>query len=316
MSKSAERLCAVSVDLDEIPNYFAIHGLPLPTGPEAHAVYRTAIGRIESLASWFRMPLTLFAVASDLRDANSACKLRSMAARGHEIANHSLDHRYDITRLDTESMRRQVVLAADLIERAVGERPCGFRAPGYVVTDALIDVLREASLLYDSSVFPSPAYYLAKTAAMAFIRVQRRESHSIMGSPAVLLSPTCPYVPGLSVSQREEKGEHSDKLIELPIQVTPRLRLPYIGTTLTMAGFSMAKWLTRSVIGQSFINLELHGIDVLDASDGLDALVAHQPDVRVAAERKQLILSEVFGMLREAGYSFVRLKDVARRVRL
>ena len=30
---SPVRLCAVSVDLDEIPNYFAIHGLPEPHGP-------------------------------------------------------------------------------------------------------------------------------------------------------------------------------------------------------------------------------------------------------------------------------------------
>ena len=42
----AVRLCAVSVDLDEIPNYFAIHGLPDPTGPERSLVYDVALDRL------------------------------------------------------------------------------------------------------------------------------------------------------------------------------------------------------------------------------------------------------------------------------
>jgi len=34
------------------------------------------------------------------------------------------------------------------------------------------------------------------------------------------------------------------------------------------------------------VNLELHGIDVLDATDGLEDLRPHQPDVRVPREEK------------------------------
>ena len=34
------------------------------------------------------------------------------------------------------------------------------------------------------------------------------------------------------------------------------------------------------------MNLELHGIDVLDDADGLEALRPHQPDVRVPHARK------------------------------
>ena len=37
------RLAAISVDLDEIPNYFQIHGLPPPEGPESSLVYDVAI---------------------------------------------------------------------------------------------------------------------------------------------------------------------------------------------------------------------------------------------------------------------------------
>ncbi len=308
MTRAAPHICAVSVDLDEIPNYFDIHGLTAPAGHAAHAVYRTALGRLQSFAASEGIPLTLFAVASDLRDPASARALRSMADLGHEIANHSLDHFYDLTRLDRGAMRRQVLEAAALIEKTTDARPRGFRAPGYVVTDALIDVLREAEVLYDSSVFPCPAYHAAKAAAMAAIAVRGRRSRSIVDHPRALLAPTRPYRLGRPYSRRGSGP------VELPIQVTRGLRLPYIGTSLTLAGPQGARWLTRMVVGEPLVNLELHGIDMLDASDGLEALAGHQPDVQVSVDRKLLVLAEVVRVLRGAGYSFVRLDEAAVRM--
>ncbi len=60
------RLCAVSVDLDEIPNYFGIHGLAEPTGSAGTLVYDVAIDRLLTLARELEIPLTLFAIGSDL----------------------------------------------------------------------------------------------------------------------------------------------------------------------------------------------------------------------------------------------------------
>ncbi|MCZ7683266.1 MAG: hypothetical protein M5U28_32495 [Sandaracinaceae bacterium] len=40
------RLCAVSVDLDEIANYAAIHGLPPPSAAAARAIYERALPRL------------------------------------------------------------------------------------------------------------------------------------------------------------------------------------------------------------------------------------------------------------------------------
>ena len=308
MPSPATLLCALSVDLDEISNYFAIHGLSLAqSGRAQQAVYRTALDRFSAFAASHDIPLTFFAVASDLRDSDNANALRSLVDRGHEVANHSFDHIYDLTRLDREAMRYQIVDAADFIEKAVGTRPRGFRAPGYVVTDALIDVLMDANVFYDSSVFPCPAYYVAKTAALAFITARFRVSHSIMDSPRVLTAPTTPYRLGRPYSRT------GDRLVELPIQVTRGLRLPYIGTTLALAGRHGAQLLTRLVIGAPLVNLELHGIDLLDTVDGLEALVPYQPDVRVSVDRKQAIFSEAVRSLRRAGYAFVRLDEAAER---
>ncbi|HTM44095.1 MAG TPA: polysaccharide deacetylase family protein [Polyangiaceae bacterium] len=300
------RLCSVSVDLDEIPNYFAIHGLPTPAGPEAHAVYDLALGRLLDLATAHRIPLTLFAVGADLVQPSSAAALRKLIDAGHEVGNHTLDHRYDLTRLSRAEQLHQIADGAAAIRAAVGEAPTGFRAPGYTITDQLYGVLQEAGVAYSSSVFPCPPYYLAKALAMVLIRLRRRTSHSILDVPQVLLAPRQPYRVGTPYWKR------GAGMVEMPMQVTRWLRLPYIGTTLTLFGPTKTRWLTQGVTHSPFVNLELHGIDVLAAQDGLNALVPHQPDVRVTLQSKLDSLSEAISGLKKAGYSFVRLDEAAR----
>jgi peptidoglycan/xylan/chitin deacetylase (PgdA/CDA1 family) len=299
------KLCAISVDLDEIPNYFAIHGLE-PSKAASTAVYDVAIDRLESFADAARVPLTLFAVGSDLSREESAKRLAVAHAHGHEIGNHSLDHRYDLVRLGVPAIRAQVERGAEAIARATGEAPVGFRAPGYTITDEVFGVLTELDVAYDSSVFPSPAYWAAKTAAIGMISVRGRTSRSIVDTPAVLLAPTRPYFVGTPYWTR------GSGLLELPVQVTRGARLPFIGTTITLAGPTRAALLARMCVGDPLVNLELHGIDVLDEDDGLAPLRPHQPDVRVPRARKLDALDAVVRVFRDAGYSFVTLRDAAK----
>lgn len=300
------RLCALSVDLDELPNYHAIHGLSPPEGAAAHLVYDVALRRLRDFAATAEVPLTLFAIGRDLARSASARALADLASRGHEVGNHTLDHRYDLTRLAPDEQRRQIEGGAAAIEAATGRRPTGFRAPGYTVTDGLYDVLEELGVGYGSSVFPCPAYYLAKAAALGVIRARGRSSHSVLDDPRVLLAPTRPYRVGRPY-QRRGQG-----LLELPVQVTRGPRLPFIGTTLTLLGARGARLLTRMVVGEPLVNLELHGIDVLDADDGFPELRQHQPDARVPHVQKLLALGAVVDELRRAGYAFVRLDEAAR----
>jgi peptidoglycan/xylan/chitin deacetylase (PgdA/CDA1 family) len=300
------RLCALSVDLDEIPNYFAIHGLPEPGGNAAHAVYDMALDRLDAFRCAEALPLTLFAIGSDLKRPEAALRLRKMADAGSEIANHTLDHRYDLTRLDRAEILRQVVEGARAIEGATGRRPTGFRAPGYTVNDLVYDVLAEASVAYGSSVFPCPPYYLAKAARLAAMRAVGRTSRSVLDEPTVLRAPTAPYRVG------RPYWKPGNGLLELPITVTRGPRLPFIGTTITLAGPVRARWLAKLVVGQPLVNLELHGIDVLDDRDGLAALKGHQPDIAVPHARKLEALSAVVEVFRDAGYAFVRLAEAAR----
>jgi len=302
------RLCAISVDLDEIPNYFAIHGLPEPTGPERSLVYDVAVDRLTALADELDLPLTLFAIGDDLTRPHAAAKLRAAHQLGFEIANHSLDHRYDLVRLGREAIRRQIEGGADAIEQAVGARPVGFRAPGYTITDEVFEVLGDLGTEYDSSVFPCPEYWAAKAVKIGLISAVGRKSRSIVDTPRVLTAPTRPYRIGRPYWRR------GGGLLELPVQVTRGLRMPFFGTSITMGGPAVARGLARMCVGEPLVNLELHGIDVLDASDGLEALRPHQVDVRVAKGRKVDALRAAIGALRHAGYGFVTLREAAGRI--
>ena len=77
------------------------------------------------------------------------------------------------------------------------------------------------------------------------------------------------------------------------------------------SGASRARRLARMCVGEPLVNLELHGIDVLDVADGLEALRPHQPDVRVSHPRKLAALEAVVDELRAAGYTFVTMREAA-----
>ena len=301
----ARRLCAISVDLDEIHHYYAIHGLK-PAAGAAHAVYERGVRRFRDLAAGLRLPLTLFVVGADVERAENAALLRDMSARGHELGNHSFDHPYDLTRRSEPEIRAQIERANDIMGARAGQRPTGFRAPGYTMSDGVYRALVACGMAYSSSVFPCPWYYVAKAAVIGAYRLRGKRSSSIVGSPRVLSAPRMPYRAG------EPYFRAGEGLLELPIQVTPVLRLPFIGTSLTGLGPLGARRLARSLVGQELVNLELHGVDLLDASDGLDALAPHQVDLRVSLLTKWDVLTEVVRVFRSAGYAFVRLDAAAR----
>ncbi len=302
------RLASVSCDLDEIYNYCAIHDIALSELPaaSAHLVYDVALARLERWSSEHGIALTLFTVGADLRRRVAAEALCGMHQKGHEIANHSFSHRYDFSRLARDDMRDEVVRASDAIAEAVGQAPVGFRAPGYIVNDAVFQVLAEANVEYDASVFPCAPYYAAKAAVMGMMRLSGRRSRSIIGSPDVLIAPRSPYRIGQRYTAR------GTGMRELPVQTLPISGVPFIGTTLTSAGPKGATWMTKQCLGAEFVNLELHGVDVLSAGDGLERLAQKQRDLRIPLERKLASLSRAVQTLKDAGYIFATMRDAAR----
>ncbi|MBX7190968.1 MAG: polysaccharide deacetylase family protein [Sandaracinaceae bacterium] len=309
------RLAAVSVDLDEIPCYAAIHGLDVPA-TSAHAIYERAVPRLAALFAAHAVPATFFAIGEDVLHEPVSRTLRELVAAGHEIASHSQSHLYDLTRRDRATIRREVAESLDTLERAVGVRPRGFRAPGYTITNEVFSVLRELGLAYDSSVFPCPGYYAPKAAVIGALRLKSalgrgKASRSIVDDPRVLGAPVDPYFPGDREGAYWSRGPRGG-LVELPIGVTRVARLPFIGTSVALAGERGARLLARQMVGRPVVVLELHGIDLSDArDDGLGWLAPHQPDLAHTADAKARAIGAAIETLRRHDYRFVTTAEAA-----
>lgn len=258
------KLWSVSVDLDGLGCYAAIHGLSLGLDDRAlRAVPEVALRRFGELFADLRLSATFFAVGSEVQ--YGAAGLRKAAAAGHEIGSHSFAHDYAMSRWEGPRIADDLARCESALADAGVARPRGFRAPGYSLSGAMLEVLRERGYAYDSSLLPSPPYMLAKAGVLAWYAATGRKSASILASA------------GLS-----RRGAHRLRGVrELPVATLPLVRLPAIGT-------SLLAWprLARAAFANGHFNFELHGIDALDATDVPAEIAAAQPGVKTKASEK------------------------------
>jgi peptidoglycan-N-acetylglucosamine deacetylase len=314
----ARPLCSVSIDVDSIECYYRIHALGPPPAELHDVIWRRCVPRFAELLARRGLRATFFAVGRDLDVEASGgparaarVQLAELVRAGHEIGNHSYSHPYELARLSRSAIAEEIERAHRVLSDAAGAPVRGFRAPGY---DLSADMLAELSRLgyhYDSSIFPAPGYYAAKAAVMGLMAVARRKSGAVLTNPRALLAPADPYRPDLAAPWR--RGQAS--LVELPIAVTPRTRVPVIGTNVLLApDWLRARWL-EAMRGRWFFNFELHAIDLADAdADGIPGqLVARQPDLRAPLARKLRALEAALDRL-ALDFDVVTLGEVAARV--
>jgi peptidoglycan/xylan/chitin deacetylase (PgdA/CDA1 family) len=315
----SDRVVSVSVDLDPVECYWRVHAMPgAPPERARHAILRRCLPRFAELFARHGVRATFFVVARDLdEDVEGRALLAALARDGHELASHTYSHPYDLVRLPAPAIAAEIDRAHGLIGACGGAAPRGFRAPGYAVSSELIEMLRARSYRYDSSAFPSLAYYGAKAAVLGAMRLVGRKSGSILDTPRVLAAPRAPYRPAPGAPYRAAAGKSGDAgandLVELPMTVTPLARLPVFGTSLVTAPGWMRRHLIAVALRAPFFNLELHGIDLADAdADEIPpALVARQPDLRRPLAHKLAALDETLTAARAAGARFARLDEVA-----
>lgn len=307
---------SVSVDLDPLRCYHQIHALPAVSTRLSDVILERALPRFLSLFAEHGVQATFFVVGEDLSREPGRQLLAQAAAAGHELANHSYSHPYELARLPRHRIEREVGDCHQALLELTGRPPVGFRGPGYEVSATLLDVLEAFGYTYDSSIFPCPPYYLAKTAILAKMALLRQESGAILGSPRALPAPTQPYHP-----DRHQPFRRGDSpLIELPIAVTPWLRLPAIGTSLLLPTPLFASTLRglilRGMRGQPFFNLELHGMDLLgaDEDDIPEPLRSRQPDLRTPLPVRTAALHELLSAL-QTERQVLPLADLAQQYR-
>ena len=315
--------CSISIDLDAVRCYYKIHGLgPAPAELE-HVVLERALPRAAALFASRGLHVTWFVVGRDAdgdavlpdraRRAASAARLGELARAGDEIGNHSYSHPYELARLAPEVIDDEIANCDRVLRSITKIGTRGFRAPGYDVSPAMMDALARRAYRYDSSIFPAPGYYAAKAAVMTALAILRRPSGAVMIDPRSQIAPTDPYRPAMTAPWRRGQAP----LVELPIAVTPWLRIPAIGTSLIVAPRPVRERVIAAMAKRSFFNFELHGIDFADADkDGIPGeLVARQVDLRVPIAEKLARLEAILDEL-QRGWDIVTLAEVASDVQL
>lgn len=280
------RRAAVNVDVDGLYLYDRIHGHAGSSGnaagfdPARHdpAAWTRGVARFLDLFDRTDVRGTFFVVAQDLDHPDAAAVFREIVAAGHEIGNHSFTHPYDLSRQPKAAIVEELRAARERLEQQAGVAVVGFRAPGYVLSDALLDAIAETGHRYDSSRFPCPPYQAAKAAVIGLYRALGRPSGSVPESPAVWLGRRTPYL-------MRTPGGHD--LVELPIGTLPGLRMPFIGTSLIALGEPGWQATRAAFAAADWMHLECHAIDLCDVDrDALPDRLRAQPDQRVPLERK------------------------------
>jgi hypothetical protein len=316
---SAPRRCAISIDLDGIACYYRIHGLGTPPAELEHVILERALPRAAALFATRRVHVTWFVIGRDAdRDASladraartaNAERLATLARAGDELGNHSYSHPYELARLSAREADAEITGCDRVLRAITGAAPTGFRAPGYDLSPAMLDVLARLGYRYDSSIFPAPGYYVAKAAVMTVLSLRGRPSGAVMTNPRALTAPAEPYRPAMSAPWRRGQAP----VVELPVAVTPWTRLPAIGTSLLVAPAWARARLIAAMARRSLFNCELHGIDFADAEqDGIPGeLVERQPDLRIPIDDKLARLDRLLDEL-AARWDFATLDQVAR----
>ena len=270
-------LASISIDLDGLGHYAAIHGLdPGVVSDEARGlVHRLAVPRFAELLEGMGGRGTLFVIGAEV-DAAARGPLEDALRRGHELGSHSHAHDYALSRAAPGDIDADLSRAEAVLSGLGAPGPLGFRAPGYTLSPALLGALAARGYAYDASIFPAAPYWGAKALTLGWLRLRGRRSAAILDDPRVLLAPRLPYRP--DVAHPGRRG--SAPLLELPVSVTPRARLPFIGTFVVLAPWPMVRGAYASLRGAPFVSLELHAVDLLGPEDGLpEALIRSQPDL-------------------------------------
>lgn len=146
------------MDLDGALDIYEGHGWDYPHADDP--VFETGMRHFLDFFAANGVKATLFVIARSVLDRRKRPLIEEAVRAGHEIASHSLTHRY-LTRIDTAAKRQELGESRDLLEQELGVPVVGFRAPGYRIDRESLELLAEYGYAWDSSVFPTAKFAAA-----------------------------------------------------------------------------------------------------------------------------------------------------------
>jgi Predicted xylanase/chitin deacetylase len=284
MSTRAKPNASLSLDLDNQWSYMKTRGDA--AWVDYPSYLDLVVPRFVDLLARRGLTITVFIVGQDAALSRNHAALQAITAAGHEVGNHSFKHEPWLHCYSPAEIEAEIAGAEDAIAAATGQRPAGFRGPGFSLSRETLAVLKRRGYRYDCSTFPTflgplaRAYYFFTAKLSSDQKEQRKQ---LFGGFEDGFRPLRPY-----------RWELSDgPLLEVPVTTMPVFRIPFhVSYLLFLARFS--PWLARTYFRIALDlcrltrvepSLLLHPLDFLGSDDGL-APLAFFPGMDVPASKK------------------------------
>jgi len=272
-------LATIQVDIDSFWTLLRFYGYESNID-KSNTIYEIAIPRIRQIFKKYNVKATFFVIGKDLEVEINRKIIRELIDDGHEIANHTMTHPYGFSQLSKKEKEREIRECEELIYNVTGSYPMGFKAPGWDIDSYTIDILEKRGYKYDSSVFPSYFQILYKV-------ISRILNNSVKGSVIDkclnFLAPVDLYYP-----HKDKIWKHGPKrkIVEIPLTVTPYLRLPFYANFHLLMGQKFFD-LSYQLLKGKFINYSFHAIELVDLKkDKFDQRLSRHPNINLPLDKK------------------------------
>ncbi len=153
MVEKEKPLASISLYLDNQWSYMKIHG---DDGWDKYPSYFDIfIPHVLNLLDELDIKITFFIVGKDTEQQENFKYLQMITQRGHEVGNHSYNHESWLQSYSFNQIKEEIQGAEEAIIRATGQKPQGFRGPGFSWSIDLLRVLESRDYLYDASTLPT-----------------------------------------------------------------------------------------------------------------------------------------------------------------
>lgn len=307
--KSAKPIASLSLDLDNKWSYLKTHG---DAGWETFPSYLSLlVPRILEFLAERKVTITVFVVGRDATLETNYSSLKAIARSGHEIGNHSFNHDQSLPLFSREEVEQEIVATEEQLIVVCGQRPVGFRGPGFSTSKLALEVLASRGYLYDASTLPT---YFGPLARMYYFwssnldTDEKKRRSSLFGTVRDGFRPLKPY-----------RWPAANDLLELPVTTCPIFRSPiHLSYLLYLSTFSISLALSYFRAAMALCRLTnvppsllLHSLDFLGKDDdiGMDFF----PGMGAKASEKLKVVNEVLKIYCDS-FHVVNLQEHAFQV--
>jgi hypothetical protein len=305
--KNNKHLAAISLDLDNQWSYMKIHG---DEGWDKYPSYFSVfVPHVLDILDELGLDITFFIVGKDAEPEENRKYLRMITDRGHSVGNHSYNHESWLQSYSKEQIEKEIIDAEEAIINATGQKPVGFRGPGFSWSMDLLNVLEKRDYKYDASTLPTylgplaRKYYFMKSDLSKEEKKARKE---LFGKFSEGFRKLKPYYHDLGDGKR---------LAEIPVTTMPLFKIPFhlsyliyisnISIPLMKAYLKTAIMLCK--ITRTPVSFLLHPLEII-GGDKLKQL-AFFPGMNIATEKKVEVFKIVLEELK-SNFKIVSLPEL------